>query len=48
MTVGSAARAYQRLGWRPAHAALEQQIEDAWRWMNESETKRSSTSEIAC
>jgi UDP-glucose-4-epimerase GalE len=48
MLVGSATRAYERLGWMPARAALEQQIEDAWRWMNESQAKRSSSSETVC
>jgi len=31
--IGTAARAHELLGWRPARSALETQIADAWNWM---------------
>jgi UDP-glucose-4-epimerase GalE len=34
--VGSAKRAHELLGWRPAHSKLETQIAHAWNWMQNS------------
>lgn len=38
--VGSTARAYSLLGWKPARSALEIQITDAWRWMQKMNKPR--------
>jgi UDP-glucose-4-epimerase GalE len=38
--VGSSDRAWDVLGWKPAHSALEVQIADAWNWMQKASSDR--------